>query len=403
MAPPSASEARVEVVVVGAGVLGAAVAHRLSQRGRSVLLIDAGRPGRGTSAASFSASITTRKTPRALFDFSLAGRAAHDALAVELERGDWLHRCSLIEWAETAHDREVLQGRVARLCEWGYAVEQLSAEELERLEPGLSVPPEGAETLTLYPDERWYDAVAFVGTTVRAAQRHGARVLAGERVAAIETEAGAVAGVVTDLGRRLRAEVVVNCAGPAAGSFAARAGCSLPLVWVPGLVADVLPSAPPLRSVVFAPGVNLRPGSSGGLVVHSYEVDRMLDPEVRVASAGQARALLEETRRVLPQVGAEALVEPRIGLRPIPLDGLPAIGFHAELAGFYSAVSHSGVHLAPTIADAVAADLDGAADARLAAFRLERFDDSTPDPGDESFREMTRRLSEHEIVPSGGR
>lgn len=400
---PGASDPAVEVVVVGAGVLGAAVAQRLSERGNSVLLLDAQRPGRGTSAASFSTSITTRKTPRALFDFSLDGRAAHDALAVELERSDWLHRTSLIEWAQTAHDREVLASRTTRLREWGYAFEQPSPPEVECLEPGLSVPPEAADTLTLYPDERWYDATAFVGVMVRAAQRHGARVVAGERVAAVETAGEAVAGVVTDVGRRVPTEVVVNCAGPRADALAALAGCSLPLVCVPGLVAGVLPTTPPLRSVVFAPGVNLRPGSSGGLVVHSYEVDRMLDAQAQLASPAQARALLEETRRVLPRIGAEALVEPRIGLRPIPLDGLPAIGFHRELAGFYSAVSHSGVHLAPAIADAVATDLDGAPDPRLAAFRPGRFDETTPDLRDESFREMTRRLSEHEIVPSSGR
>lgn len=82
---------RAEAIVVGAGLVGAAVTYRLARGGARVALLDAGEPGRGTSAASFAWLNSHNKQPRAYHDLNVAGIAEHRALAAEFAAAPWLH------------------------------------------------------------------------------------------------------------------------------------------------------------------------------------------------------------------------------------------------------------------------------------------------------------------------
>ena len=72
-----------EIVVVGAGSVGANVAYRLAQRGARVTVLDAGAPGGGTSSSSFAWLNAFRKTPRDYYDLNVASMAEH-AMAMML-------------------------------------------------------------------------------------------------------------------------------------------------------------------------------------------------------------------------------------------------------------------------------------------------------------------------------
>ena len=61
---------RLPVAVIGAGVIGAAVAQRLAEKGVAVILLDRAEPGSGTTAASYAWVNANRKLPRAYFDLS---------------------------------------------------------------------------------------------------------------------------------------------------------------------------------------------------------------------------------------------------------------------------------------------------------------------------------------------
>ena len=73
-----------DIVIVGAGSVGANIAYRLAQRGAKVTLLDAGAPGGGTSSSSFAWVNAFRKTPRVYYDLNFASMAEHLALAEEL-------------------------------------------------------------------------------------------------------------------------------------------------------------------------------------------------------------------------------------------------------------------------------------------------------------------------------
>jgi len=75
-----------------------------------------------------------------------------------------------------------------------------------------------------------------------------------------------------------------------------------------------------------------------------------------------------------------SLAQARIGVRPIPRDGLPCVGGVSAVSGYYEAVTDSGVTLGPLVGRLLAQEiLTGMAGALLAPFRPDRFARSTRD------------------------
>src|ERR1700730_16886752 len=108
------------VVVVGAGVYGAAVAASLARRGARVTIVDAGAPAGGTSGATFSWINSCGKQPRTYHDLNVAGMEAHRKLAAEGPHSDWYHEGGNLEWAADDTGREQLRARVGGVLDYGY-------------------------------------------------------------------------------------------------------------------------------------------------------------------------------------------------------------------------------------------------------------------------------------------
>src|SRR5438067_6416414 len=87
-----------DVAVIGAGVVGASVAHRLAEAGARVTVLEQGRVGGGTSGASFAWTNAHLKPPRAYHDLNVAGMRAHAALREELGALPWWHGGGSVEW-----------------------------------------------------------------------------------------------------------------------------------------------------------------------------------------------------------------------------------------------------------------------------------------------------------------
>ena len=126
---------------MGAGIVGASVAYRLSEGGAEVVLIDGAEPGSGTTSTSFAWVNANNKLPREYFELNLAGMREHERLHDEIG-GGWLHSYGKPDLA-TEEEQENLERRVERLRSWSYAAEMLPASTVnEKLEPGAVFPPE---------------------------------------------------------------------------------------------------------------------------------------------------------------------------------------------------------------------------------------------------------------------
>lgn len=362
-------------LVIGAGVVGASVAYRLSRGGADVTLLDRGRPGGGTSAASLAWINANNKTPRAYHDLNVEGMRAHAALRAEFGAAPWWHGGGNVLWATGDAGCETIRRRIERLRAWDYAAEEITAARLLELEPDLAPAALHEATIAYFPEESWIDTTVYVHAMVQSAVRAGARLCTGTAVRELRRAGERVTGVRAGSGETYEADIVVNCAGRWADEVGASAGLGIPLAPNRGLLAVTPPALTRLQRIVHAPHCQFRPDGGGRVMVQAEDVDDAVTAgRASEPPADLAGDLVRRAAQVLPGLAGLGPETARIGIRSMPADGHSVVGPQGGVAGYYVVVTHSGVTLAPFLGS-VAADelLRGRPDPRLAPFRPDRF------------------------------
>ena len=364
---------RVEIVVVGAGIVGASVAYRLACAGAAVTVLDAKRAGGGTSAATFARINANRKEPLTYYLLNRAGMAEHLLLRRELGDGSWLHLVGNLEWDAQP---ERLRRKVRRLQERGYDADLVTRAELYALEPDLAA-PDDIEEIAYYPSEGYVDVAVVIGLLLRAARERGATIRLGCRVTGLDETGGHVSGVVTAEGTRsvvMGADLVVSCTGRWTDELAQRAGVRVPLAPTAGLLVLTAPVPTRVRSIVHTEEIAMRADGGGRLMLHAAALDARveanLDGDERRAIAAES---VRRASRILPALKGVPYEAVRLGVRAMPVDGLPIVGPYPGLASLYVVCSHSGVTLGPLLGRIVADEIvRSRVDERIMPFRSER-------------------------------
>ena len=363
------------VAVIGAGIVGASVAFRLAESGAArVWIVDRSGPGSGTTSASFAWVNANDKTPRDYFELNRAGLEEHLRLRDELPDGaSWLHPGGNLEWAEDEETLEALASRVERLRSWGYAAEWRESRQVnEVLEPNVAFPNPDTP-VAFFPEEAWVDAPRLADTFVELACQRGAETRFDTAVEELETRGGRASALLLRDGERLPVDAVVNAAGPEADKVAALLGRTLPLRPKEGLLVRLSAEETSIGRIVHSPYVNLRPDTLGRVVVHHGSIDQKLKDN-GVSGDSLSHELLERARRVVPSLEGAKVEDVRVGIRPMPEDGLPCVGVVSQLPGYYEAVTHSGVTLGPLLGRLLAREiLDEEVDGLISPFRPDRF------------------------------
>ena len=362
-----------EIIVIGAGSVGANVAFRLAQRGARVTVLEAGFPGGGTSGASFAWVNAFRKTPRPYYEVNFASMAEHLALAEELSAltglSGWYHRTGGLHWEEDDGEQAILRETAERLESWGYPIGLISPRAAMELEPDLVVGPMVRDVIHT-PTEGYVEMVRFIAALLKGARYYGAVVRSGVRVTGMLRDGDRITGVETADGERLHADTVIDCAGPAADEVMRMAGCEMPFNRVPGRTVYTNPIAITLTRPIHGPGAHWRPDGSGRIMLaHGNHDTAWYDGTPWTPE----QSLAVVAKHLRPAAGAHVEAT-RVGVRPMPKDEKPIVGRLPGLDGFYVAVSHSGVTLGPLWGQITTAEvLDGQPDPRVATFRADRF------------------------------
>jgi glycine/D-amino acid oxidase-like deaminating enzyme len=350
-----------EVLVIGAGIVGASIAYHLAARGAKVRVLDQAGPASGATGRSFAWINAHHSADRTYFQLRFCSLADYHRLDRELGgrlRIDW---SGGLCWPVAGED---LEARAARFQDWGYAVEIVGGNQLAALEPRLKTPP--ARCL-LSAQEGFLDPAAATRCLLEAAIERGATMLEGAAVSAIDGAGGRVTGVRTDAGV-IAADTVVVAAGSGSAGLLAGLGRDLPMRDQPGLLVHTRPLAPLLRHLLWGDRIHMKQQADDRLVIG----ETFSSGEVETAPGALAAQMLEEASRALGGAALE-LERTTIGMRPIPADGLPVVGRVPGLSGLHLAVMHSGVTLAPLIGRLLAVEiLDGREVGLLAPYRPER-------------------------------
>ncbi|GGQ27268.1 glycine/D-amino acid oxidase-like deaminating enzyme [Actinomadura coerulea] len=370
------------VLVVGAGIIGAALADRLTRPASGapvrVTVVEAEAPGAGTSGTSYAWINANDPADPAYHRFRTAAMSAWRDLAAGFGDPAWYRPSGNVTWAADDGARERLAGRVARLSGLGYAADLITSDRFRRLEPHAAAPPDAL--IAHYPGEAHLHGGPAARALALRARDSGAELVTGRRAVRLNTGGDRVTGVRLDDGRDLDADLTVCAAGRHSPALLATAGVGLPVVdpsepgsAAPCLVATTSPAQGALNGLVHAPGLSARPAENGGLVLEADDLDAGIDESASPALIQEAgRELLARARALVPALTAE-VAEVRRCVRPLPVDGYPLIGF--QRPGLYTAVTHSGITLAPHLAALVAEEIAGRPSPELAPYRPDR-----PDP-----------------------
>ncbi|NGM46593.1 FAD-binding oxidoreductase [Rhodobacter sp. SGA-6-6] len=350
-----------QIVVIGAGVIGAAIAFQLARRGHAVTLLDSHGIAAGASGRSFGWINASYFLTEAHYRLRLEGIAAHRRLCETLP-GNPTGWPGCLWFEEEGAAQATFAADLRAL---GYPVEPWDRARIARELPQLGAAP---ETALFLPGEGAVDPGLLAARLIAAS---GARLWRGVAAEALVEAQGRVAGVRTAQGV-LAADAVVVAAGTGAPALVEPLGVALPMVARPGLILKTPPLPPVLPLILWGPGGELRQDEAGRLVMPTAANHQGGAAETIAGLAGtHADAAMARLRALLPGVKTD-WDEVALAHRPVPGDGLPVIG--AARPGLWLAVMHSGATLAAITGELVAQEIEGGESPLLAAFRPQRFD-----------------------------
>ncbi|GAB7044080.1 MULTISPECIES: NAD(P)/FAD-dependent oxidoreductase [Catenuloplanes] len=364
-----------DVAIVGAGIIGTALAAALARRGRAVTLIEAGEPGGGTSATSFAWINSHKKDPLDYHALNVAGVVAWRRIAAEFP--DAVTFAGQVSIATGAAHRASLTARMRRLTGLGYPARWATPAEARARTP-MPVPDDALVAIFdgeghAFPRRYVAHLLTRPGVTVRTATATG-----------VASHAGRATVHLTD-GGTVTAGTVVVCAGTGTAALVASAGGTLPLVPPAagyaafGYLTDVVAPGHGVTGIVKTDRLGLRPGDDGTLLVQTLDLDGTAEPG-REPPATVTAEIAHRVAEALPHTRTR-IAAVRVGHRVIPADGRTAAGPVAPGSPVWAIATHSGITLAPWLAETIAAELTGAApEPLLARFRPTRFQATTGHP-----------------------
>ncbi len=349
-----------DVLVIGGGVIGLAVAWRLARGGLSVVLLEKGSVGREASWASagvLAAGNWQRKDP--LVRFQRKSLAMYPTFCAEAAGASGIDpeyvRCGSLELLFDEQQFRMAQAEVDAAVDYRDAdgapiLRLLTPREARSIEPRLSGEILGAKLCTFNAQVR---NPRLLRALAAAAVAAGTRIVEGCEVTGLLRDGDRVRGVRSTQGDREAGHTVL-CAGAWSSAIDATAGAHIPVLPVRGQIALLKASvAWPPRMIKHRKSYVV-PRADGHILVGStQEHESGFDAGTTAEGVGY---VLSQAQRMVPPIGQAAFVQAWAGLRPGTPDRRPYIGPVPGSEGLIAATGHfrTGLGLAPLTAEVVA-------------------------------------------------
>lgn len=339
-----------EIVVVGAGIVGAACAHEFARRGMRVAVVDRDVVGSGASAAGMG-HIVVMDDSEAQFALTRYSQRLWQELKPELPETVEYEQCGTIWVAADSEEMELVSRKSDYYASRGVATQVIDAHRLEQLEPnlrnglagGLLVP----EDAVLYPP----CAALFL---MQRAQDLGATLRLG--VSAIQIAQGRV---LLDDGSEVSGEIIVNAIGSKAPELTPgidvkpRKGHLVITDRYPGFVRHQLVELGYLKSAHSSGGdsvaFNVQPRKTGQILIGS---SRQYGAEHKEVDAAILARMLDRAGEYMPGLGSLWAIRTWTGFRAATPDKLPMIGPWPPDKSVFLATGHEGLGITTSVGTA---------------------------------------------------
>ncbi len=382
-----------EVIVVGAGIAGASTAFHLASQGVKTTLLEREHPASGPTGRS-SALL------HAFYLMPELSQLAHRGVEIlrnipELtgESAGFTEIGTL--WAAGPKTAADFEAAVARIQKEGAKIESLRPDELQKMAPDFNW--EGVEMAVWEPTCGYADSYSATNALTKGARDRGAKVMLNMRVRRLVAEGGRIAGVETEAGEKIGADIVIAATGVWTKPLIAQVGVDLPLtierhsmamVDAPGLARKVMPfcwvddilmnyGRPDGSNVIL-----LGTWAGGGTAIRHSEQDRghlVSDPEdyKEGVDTDEAVPIIETFLSRIPEIEKLGVRPGYAGLYDMSPDDNPIIDRVPGTEGLFVVCGSSGhgFKMGPGVGEEVARLVTTGSSKLLTPFRLDRFEE----------------------------
>ncbi len=358
-----------DIIIIGAGIIGCAIAYDLAKRDANTLVIDkATRVGTEASWAGAGILTSHASTHEPFPTLCRASLALYPALADELKTATQID----IEFIQSGtlsvifnpDEAAGLIGLAERRVKRGFSAEVLTAEEALHLEPALSPAIRGA---VLFPEDAQVRNPKLVTAFAKGAAQLGTQFKLGNPITGFIRENGRIVATVVN-GERLYADTFVIAAGCWAGTLAAMLGCPISIAPAKGQIVLVEAMPPLFHRTIDGLGVYLVPRADGKLLIGATVEMAGYDKSPTVDGVKQ---MIDAGIGIAPSLAQSTFVQTWTGLRPYAKNG-PVLGYLPGHENVVLASGHfkNGILLAPITGKLIAELLmDGETSLSLDPFR----------------------------------
>ncbi|OJT42216.1 NAD(P)/FAD-dependent oxidoreductase [Serratia plymuthica] len=337
------------MIVVGAGIMGASIAYHLASRGIKVTVIDKDHPAAGATGSSFGWIHTT------------VSDDAPDALLRRASVADW-HRLEKeipelwVNWTGALSYDDFSLGSQANDS-------LLRQPGISRLEPALNNPPQRAYYAQ---QEGAVDPIDATRVLLDKACSLGATLKTQTAVIGFTREGNKITGIETPEGI-LKADCLILACGTGISPLLDAIGTPLPIMASPAILLRYGATGHVVNTLISGHDIEVRHARNGDLLaVEDYPETGGID-EVASDTLAAMKIALKGTE-------SAQLLSQSVGLRPVPEDGCPVIGFMGDTSGVYVAVMHPAVTCAATLGRMISEELvTGKSLDMLESYRPARF------------------------------
>ena len=346
-----------DVIIIGGGIIGCAIAYNLAKRDIKPLLIDkataVGTEASWAGAGILTSHATTHEPYPTLCRASLAlYPMLAEALRAETQIDIEFIQSGTLSVFFNEAEAAGLIGLADRRVKRGFSAEVLTPEGAWQLEPTLSKSIAGA---VLFPEDAQVRNPKMVTALAKAAAQLGAQFLFGNPVTNFirdsEYEGKRVIGVVVN-GETVYANTFVIAAGCWAGSLTAQLDVPIQIGPAKGQIVLVEAMPPPFRHIVDGLGIYIVPRADGKILLGATVEYVGYD---KTATVDGAKQMIDAGIAIAPQLAHSTFVQTWAGLRPYAKNG-PLLGYLPGYDNVVLASGHfkNGILLAPITGQLIA-------------------------------------------------
>jgi glycine/D-amino acid oxidase-like deaminating enzyme len=377
----------VDVVVVGAGALGAACAYFLSAAGVRVHVVERGQIASGTTSACEGNLLVSDKEAGPELDLALYSATVWNNELAEFGHLWEFESKGGFVVASTSEGASALRELGTRQRAAGIEVLDVAPEDIGSYEPHLR---DGLAAAAFYPQDAQVQPMLMTAHLLRLARQAGATVATGVTVTGFIFAPGSstdVAGVHTDHGR-IACDHVVNAAGTWAGELAALANVEVPVLPRRGFVLVTEPLPPTITHKVYASDYVTATQSSDESLQTSTVIEGTRSGTLLIGSSRERvgfdrryslpamQAMAAQALALFPTLADTRIMRSYLGFRPYCPDHLPVIGHDPRAPGLWHASGHEGAGIGLSVGTAkllTQAITGQACDMDLSRFAPDRF------------------------------